>query len=142
MKVILTKEVQGLGRPGDIKEVSDGHARNFLIPRHLALPATTAALDRLQKAQKEQQAKVLKDQAQLNALAVKLASQTIIITAKASKEHLFASISAKQIAEAINDKLKSEIAPNQIQIQKPIKSLGVHEVEIMLNKVKIKVENA
>src|SRR5258708_6049100 len=102
MKVILTKDVAGLGRSGDIKTVSDGHARNFLIPKHLALPATTEVLARVQKEEAEHQAKVKKDIERFQFLKTKLESKTITIKAPAAKNNLFAAIRENGIAKAIN----------------------------------------
>ncbi len=143
MKVILTKDVPGFGRSGEVKEVSDGHARNYLIPRHLALPATSQALDRLQKEQKEQQEKILRQQERAKELKALISNKSFTIAAKSDKVHLFAAVTALQISEAIKSKLHMEIEPEQIIIKKPIKSLGSHEVEIKLNEstnAKVKIE--
>jgi large subunit ribosomal protein L9 len=130
MKVLLTKDVPGLGRAGEVKEVSDGHARNFLIPKHLALPATQTVLAQVQKEEQERQAKVAKQQEILEQLKQKLASKTFTIKAKAEKNTLFAAIHPDQIARAINEKLNLEILPNQVVIATPVKTLGAHEVAI------------
>ncbi len=127
MKVILTKDVQGLGRSGDVKEVSDGHARNFLVPKHFALPATTQALAKLQKEEQEHQSKVTKQQEWFEALKVKLESKTFTIKAKASKEHLFAAVHEKEILEALN------LPEAKVILDKPIKTLGLHKIEIWLD---------
>ena len=131
MKVILTKDVQGLGRSGDVKEVSEGHARNFLLPRKLALPATTVALERVQKEQQEKQAKVSKEHERASMLKHKLEAKKFSFKAKASGKNLFAAVSPKQIAEELT-KSGIEISPNDINIKKPIKSLGSHEVLVGL----------
>ena len=146
MKIILTKDVAGTGRAGDVKEVSDGHARNFLIPKHLALPATSSALAQIQKEQQERQAKVARLQEKFVALKNKIENKTFIIKAKAQKQNLFAAVSKVQIAQAINDKLNLELNPDQIKLSDPIKSLGLHDVEIQFaqnlsSKVKLSVEN-
>lgn len=132
MKVILTKDVPGLGRSGDVKEVSSGHAMNYLIPKHLALPATTQALTRIQKEEQEKQEKVQRDQAKAAELKKKLEQTTITVTGKTNKQTLFAAIHEKQIAEAINKKLNTQIEPHQIIIPQAIKNLGQHTIEIKL----------
>lgn len=130
MKILLTKDVSGLGRAGDVKEVTEGYARNFLIPKHLALPATTSMLTKIQKEEQERQAKISKQQQVLKQLKEKLINKVFTIKAKSSKEHLFAAVKEAQIATAINDKLNLDIRPDQIVIKTPLKSLGLHEAEI------------
>ena len=147
MKVILTKDVPGLGRSGDVKEVSDGHARNYLIPKHLVLPATTSELRKIQKEEQEHQAKVEKERVLAGQLRQKLQSMTFEVTGKSSKQTLFAAITQKQIAEAINKKLNLRIEPQQITINQPIKTLGESLVEVRLQdfshaQVKIQVKAA
>ncbi len=145
MKVILTKDVSGLGRSGDVKEVSDGYARNFLLLRHLALPATVKALDKLQKEELEHQAKVKRNQERFEQLKAKLENKVFTIKARAEKTHLFAALKPQQIAEAINNKQDYGVLAEHVAIKAPIKSLGEHEVELRLAqqsiiKVKLNVE--
>ena len=90
MKVILTKDVAGLGRAGDVKEVSDGYARNFLLLKHQALPATVQSLGKLQKEQQEKQAKIAKEVERARALKNKLDGKTLTLKGKANGENLFA----------------------------------------------------
>ncbi|MEJ0021121.1 MAG: 50S ribosomal protein L9 [Candidatus Doudnabacteria bacterium] len=130
MKVILTKDVAGLGRAGDVKEVSDGHARNFLLPKHLVLPATAAALDRLQKEEQELQAKVKRQEEKFLSLKNKMESKVFTIKGRAQKQNLFAALHEDQVAKAINEKLDLGLTPDQVVIEKPIKSLGLHKVQI------------
>ena len=132
--MILTKDVEGLGRTGDVKEVSDGHARNFLIPKHFALPATSSVLARVQKEAQERVAKIAKDQGRLLDFKKKLENRTITIKAKADKTHLFAAIHEKDIADAVNAKLGVEINPDIIKLKEPIKTLGLHSIEIRFAK--------
>lgn len=147
MKVILVKDVPGLGRAGDVKNVSDGHARNFLIPRRLVLPASTEALTKIQKEEAEHQSKVAKEHERFIQLKNKLENKTITIKAKASKNHLFASVHELEIAQAITEKLGVEVSPVLIKLKEPVKSLGQHEVEILFAKdmsamVRLNVETA
>lgn len=146
MKVILTKDVTGLGRAGDVKEVSDGYARNFLLLRHLALPATVKALDKLQKEELEHQAKVKKMQERFEQMKTKLENKVFAVKARAEKTHLFAALRPQQIADAINHKQNYGVLPEHVTIKAPIKSLGEHEVELRLAqqsiiKVKLVVES-
>lgn len=133
MKVLLTKDVPNLGRSGEIKEVSDGHARNFLIPKHLALPATSQVLQKIQKEEQEKQAKIFKDLERFQNIKNKLEGKTFTIKAKSEKQNLFAAVHEKEIAQAINEKAGTEISPELIKIQSPIKTLGEHQVEIVFN---------
>ncbi|OGE87604.1 MAG: 50S ribosomal protein L9 [Candidatus Doudnabacteria bacterium RIFCSPLOWO2_02_FULL_49_13] len=144
MKILLTKDVKGLGRTGDVKDVSDGHARNFLIPRHLALPATTEVLTKVQKEEKEKQAKVTRIQEFQQQLKNKLSHQEFEIKARASSNSLFAAVHEDEIASAINQKFPDSLDANKIVIEKPIKHLGLHEVLIKLNetinfKIRLKI---
>jgi large subunit ribosomal protein L9 len=132
MKLILTKDVSGVGRAGEVKEVSDGYARNFLIPRRLALPATTPALERIQKEEKERQEKTSRNQEKILTWKNQLESRTFTVKAKANEKTLFAAVHEKDIVAAINAKLNSELSPDQIRIAEPIKALGLFIVEIRL----------
>ncbi len=134
MKVILTKDVAGLGRSGDVKEVSDGHARNFLLPRRLALPATTQALQKLQKETEEHQVKVAKDHERALTLRNKLEGKTFAIKARAQGKNLFAALREKDLAQVVMEKSGVEISPEMIIVSKPLKSIGLHSLEIRLAK--------
>lgn len=145
MKVLLTKDVKGLGRSGDIKEVSDGHARNFLIPKHLALPATAEVLNQVQKKEKERQVKIVKVQEFQQQLKNKLSHKEFLIKARASDKHLFAAIHEAEIAAVVNQKFPDSIKSSQISLSEPIKSLGQHEVNVKLSeainfKIKVNIE--
>ena len=137
MKVILTKDVSGLGRANQIKDVSDGHARNFLIPKHLALPATAQVLAKVQKEEKEKQEKLIKLQERNVSLRNNLEGKTFTIRAKAEKQNLFAAVHEDQIAKLL------AVEPEKIIISQPIKSLGLHEVEVKFSdnlKAKVKLD--
>ncbi|HEX9504305.1 MAG TPA: 50S ribosomal protein L9 [Patescibacteria group bacterium] len=146
MKIILTKDVSGLGRAGDVKDVSDGHARNFLIPKHLGLPATSEALIRIQKEESERQAKVRKNQEKFLDLKKNLENKTFTVKAKANKKNLFAAVHEAEIAKAITDKSGAEISPEMIRIKLPVKALGIHEIEVrfapnLIALVKLNIES-
>src|SRR5690606_11823461 len=132
MKLLLTKDVQGLGRVGDIKEVSDGHARNFLIPRGFALPATSGMLAKVQKEEQEKQQKVSKEQERIIQLKNKLAGKQFEVSAKASDSSLFAAIHEKDVAAAVNHKFPGSITEEQVELDKAIKTLVEHEVGVKL----------
>ena len=147
MKVLLTKDVSGLGRAGQIMEVSDGHARNFLLPKHLALPATSSLLAKVQKEEAEKQAKVKKETERFLTIKNKLEGKTITIKAKAEGKNLFAGIHEKELAKTLTEKLGVEISPAAIKLVGQVKSLGLHPVELRLAEnivahVKLNVEKA
>jgi len=133
MKVLLVKDVPKLGRIGQIKEVSDGHARNFLIPRHLALPATEAVLSKVQKEEKEKQAKLAKAHDKLLAIKNKLAGKTIELKGKAEGKNLFAGIHEMDIVKALTQKYGVELAREAINLTHALKALGEHQVEVKLS---------
>ena len=145
MKVLLTRDVQGLGRAGDVKEVSDGHARNFLIPKHFGIPATSSVLATVQKEEKERQDKFTRQQETLLSLKTKLEGKTFTVRGRAEKQHLFAALRPNDIASSINEKFHTQVEPNQIVLDKPVKSLGLQEIELKLSdnlqfKIKLDVQ--
>ena len=128
-------------------EVSDGHARNFLLPKHLALPATSSLLAKVQKEEAEKQAKVKKETERFLAIKNKLEGKTITIKAKAEGKNLFAGIHEKELAKTLTEKLGVEISPAAIKLVGQVKSLGLHPVELRLAEnivahVKLSVEKA
>ncbi len=140
MKLLLTKDVRGLGRAGDVKDVSDGHARNFLIPKGFALPATTTILTRVQKEEQEKQDKFKREQEHLAQLKNKLADKEFTVKAKGSGSNLFAALHQRNIAAAINAKHPSSVTEDMVVLDKALKTLGEHEVGLKLNdQIKFKI---
>ena len=133
MRVILKAEVRGLGRAGDIKNVADGYARNYLLPKGLAIEATGGELRQL--AQERQTEKTKKDRAHQDAeeLAKRLDEVTLVFKLKAG-EHgkTFGSVTAKEVAEALKKEAKAEIDKTKIVLREPLRSLGIHKVEVRL----------
>ena len=134
MKVILTKDVAALGRAGDVKEVSAGHAKNFLIPKHLALPATSSVLIKVQKEQQEKQLKLIKDIERMVKIKSMLHNKTVTIKAKSGKKVLFSGLHEKDIAHAIGENFGVEISPESIILPKAVKSIGLHEIKVRFAK--------
>jgi len=132
MKVILTKDVPGVGRAGDIKEVSDGYARNFLIGRNLAVPATQNQVDRVHKEKREHGEKLARQDARLAELRNKVHGKTIILKKPASGSRLFAGIHEQDIITGIEQKFGIELTARQLTIPAPIKALGDHQVHLKL----------
>ncbi|MBX4187940.1 MAG: 50S ribosomal protein L9 [Candidatus Doudnabacteria bacterium] len=132
MKVILTKDVSGVGRAGDIKEVSDGYARNFLIGRGMAVVATQASQDKIHKEKREHSEKLARQEAKLATLQSKIHQKSIFLTKKANGSKLFAAVHEQDIINEIKSRFEVELLPKQIIILNPIKSTGSHAVELKL----------
>ena len=133
MRVILKAEVRGLGRTGEIKDVADGYARNYLLPRGLAIEATGGELKLL--AQERQSEKTKKDRAHQDAeeLAKRLGEVTLVFKLKAGEQgKTFGSVTAKEVADALKREAKADIDKTKVVLHEPLRSLGVHTVEVRL----------
>lgn len=133
MRVVLRGEVPGLGRPGEVKDVADGYAQNYLLRKGLAVEASAGELRRL--AQQAAKDKAKKDRAHGDAedLAKRLAATTLGFTLKAGKDgKTFGSVTSKDIAEALKRDAKIEIERTKIHLDDPLRTLGVHQVEVRL----------
>ena len=131
MKIILTKDVQKLGRKYDVKEVSSGHALNLLIPQGLAISATPEALKRNEvlKKQVESERKVHEDLLVMNVKG--LDGITLEVSGKANeKGHLFAGLHREEIAKEIEAQTKLQVDPSFIQLDHAIKEVGEHLIEV------------
>lgn len=131
MKVILLKDIAKLGRKLDVKDVSSGHALNFLIPRGEAAPATPAALKNLelQKSKLDGERKIRED---LIAKNIKdLESLVVRVKGKANdKGHLFAGLHSEAIVAEIQKQSELQLDPSFVQIEHPIKEVGEHMIEV------------
>jgi large subunit ribosomal protein L9 len=133
MKVILKHDVKGLGREGDVKEVKDGYARNFLLPTGKAVMADTGALKNWERHREEREERDRAERADTEATAEKLRSLTIQIPVKAGeKNRLFGSVTNREIAEVIGREGIS-IDRHAIHLREPIKTVGDHRVEVRLS---------
>lgn len=135
MKVVLLQDVKSLGKKGQTVEVSDGYARNFILPKKLGVEANATSLNDL-KLQKAHADKVAKEQLEnAKQLAADLAEKTVELTVKSGVEgRVFGSVSSKEIAVAAKAQLGLELDKKKIVLDEPIKSLGVHNVSIRLHK--------
>lgn len=145
MKVILTQDVKSLGKKGEIVNVSDGYARNFVLPKGLGLEANSKNLNDL-KLQKANDEKVAKEQLEAaKELAGVLETKEVIVTMKSGEGgKTFGSISSKEIAQEAKKQCDLELDKKKIVLPEPIKSLGVYEVGVKLHpkvtgKLKVKV---
>ena len=133
MRVILKREVSGLGRPGEVKDVADGYAQNFLLPKGLAIEATASEMKHL--ARERQADKLKKDRAHADAeeLAERLAKVTLIFKLKAGDQgKTFGSVTNKDVAEALKREQRVDIDRSKIQLIDPVRTLGTHSVDIKL----------
>ena len=134
MKVILTKEVAGLGHSGEVKEVADGYARNFLMLRGFAEMATPEKIDQLKKRQEKQQKEFETLHKKWAEIVQKLSDVHPVFKRKASKlGKLFAAVGADQIALALAEQVKVKIDPACIILDKPVKSLGEHTARVVFS---------
>jgi large subunit ribosomal protein L9 len=133
MRVILKREVAGLGRPGDVKDVADGYAQNFLLPRGLAIEATAGELKVLARARDAKRAKQDRAHADAEELAKRLSEMTLVFRLKAGEQgKTFGSVTNKDIADALQREHKVEVDRTKVHLPEPLKSLGVHTVEVRL----------
>ena len=133
MRVILKREVRGLGRPGEVKDVADGYAQNYLLPKGLAIEATAGELKHL--AQERQADKLRKDRAHAEAeeLAKRLETTTLVFRLKAGDQgKTFGSVTNKDIAETLKRDHNIDVDRAKITLPEPLKTLGPHSVEIRL----------
>ncbi|NLG84654.1 MAG: 50S ribosomal protein L9 [Firmicutes bacterium] len=134
MKVVLKQDVKGLGRKGEIKEVADGYARNFLCPQGLAVPATEANLRALEEERTRRQQQEYREVEEARALAARLEGLRVVIKAKAGESgRLFGAITAKDVVEAIRHAARVEVDRKKIELVESIKKTGFYRVPIKLH---------
>ena len=133
MKVILQKPVDKLGIPGDIVEVADGYARNYLVPRGLAVKATKGGVKHVDSLQRAHRVRVNEAKAEAEQAASRLTATPIKVLAHAGEEgKLFGSVTASDIAEAIDDQAGVRVDRHDVHLDEPIRSIGAHEVRVHL----------
>lgn len=131
MKVLFLQDVKGSGKAGDIKEVSEGFARNFLLPKVLAVPATAGALKNMAYQKQITQAKAQRVRSENEALASRLAAVEVNFKVKVGEQYrLFGSITSNDVAEAVEKAIGQTIDKHKVQLADPIKHLGVYKVAI------------
>lgn len=135
MKLVLFTDVKALGKRGDVVDVADGYARNFLLPRKLAGEADKGALARLDAQARAQERRQAQELAEAQALAARLESAKLAIKAKAGGNgKLFGAVTNADVASAIAGALSIEIDKHKIELASQIKALGSYPVEIKLHK--------
>ncbi|MCI0634959.1 MAG: 50S ribosomal protein L9 [Actinobacteria bacterium] len=133
MKIILQKPVDKLGVPGDVVEVADGYARNYLMPRGLAVKATKGGVKHVESLQRAHTVRVNEEKAEAEQLAQKLIAAPVQVSAHAGEEgKLFGSVTPSDLAEAIDRQLGIRVDRHDVHLDEPIRSVGVHEVRVHL----------
>lgn len=134
MKVIFLKDVKGQGKKGDVKEVSEGYASNFLFKQGLAAPASQGNVKTLEQQKASEIKRKEKEKADAQALAEKLKEYTLELDGKAGEGgRLFGSITTKQIAEELEKQTKISIDKRKMHLDEPIRTLGVTNVPVKLH---------
>jgi large subunit ribosomal protein L9 len=146
MKVILLKDTTKIGKKGDLADVSDGYAQNFLIPKGFAAIATTQIQQKIHKEQRDAQEKSQRDLQKAESLKTDLEKLTFSVKVKVGdKGQIFGGVREKDIADAIKAKMNLDIDKHQLIIDQPLRSAGEHAVTLNLGhqikaRVKINVE--
>lgn len=133
MKVILSQDVKGQGKKGQLVNVSDGYARNFLLPRKLAVEASADNMNRMKQEDKAKQAKEAAERAEAEAIAAKLQACVVKIYAKSGTGgRLFGAVTSKEISESLKAQFGLDVAKAKIVQDEPIKAFGTYELKCKL----------
>jgi len=131
VKLILTKDVPDLGAKGDVVDVADGYARNYLVPRSFAVKATTGALRQAEAMRLAREETALRERGAADALSQSLTGSRVVVAARASDEgKLFGSIGAGDAAAAITKFTGIEVDRTIVMMADPIKEIGLHEISL------------
>mgnify|MGYP001206770435 CR=1 FL=1 len=134
MKVVLREDVDHLGRKGDLLDVADGYARNFLVPRGLAMRATKGVVAQAEAMRRNRQARDARDRGAAEELAGRLAATTVRVGVRAGEGgKLFGSVTSTDLADALQAQTGIEIERRAIELDEPIKELGPQEVPVRLH---------
>ena len=133
MKVILQQDVRGQGKKGQMVEVAEGYARNFLLPRKLAVAATAANMNTMKMQEKARKAEEARLKAEAEATVQQLKGAVVKLTAKAGAGgKLFGAVTAKEISEGLKSQFGIELNKQKIVLEEPIKSFGTYELKAKL----------
>ena len=133
MEVLLLQDVESLGQAGDIKRVADGYARNYLIPRQMAVLATPGAIKQAESRRQATARREVKELDEAKALAQRLDGVTVSFFARAGEtDRLYGSITNVAIAEALEKEIGQEVDRRKIELEEPLKELGTHAVTVKL----------
>lgn len=133
MKVILTQDVEHLGTTGDVKEVKNGFARNFLLPRGMAKAATPGAMKLIEQQKASEARKITILEEENKSLADLIAKQTLTIKARVGREgRLYGSITSSDVAKALSEKLGQEIDRRKVELAENIHTVGTYDATVKL----------
>jgi large subunit ribosomal protein L9 len=133
-KVILRADLPGVGKRGDICEVADGHARNYLLPKGLAIPASDGAVAQAKAMRRARDLRDAKDRASAEEIARSLVAKTFTIKVRAGAEgRLFGSVTAADVVDAVATQGGVTLERRQVNLADPIKALGNHQVNVKLH---------
>ena len=131
MKVLLLEDVKGQGKKGEIVKVSDGYAKNYLIPRKLAKEATDAVMNELKAKEESRLHKIAVERAEARALADRIGAMNVVIRQQAGAGGKFyGSVTAKEISEELKKQYGIELDKRKIQVPEPIKTFGKYELDV------------
>ncbi len=134
MKVVLRADVPNVGNKGDVLDVADGYARNFLVPRGLALQASKGAVDQAVSMRRAREQREVRERGSAEDLAARLTPQVITVPAKAGAEgRLFGSVTAADLVAAVESQTGVALDRRKVHLDEPIKALGRHEVPVRLH---------
>ena len=135
MKVVFLEDVPNVAKAGDIKEVADGYSRNYLIPRKLAVPATSSELKKVEVLRATGARREAKTEKEAEAFAKTLQDITVVIRMRAgTKDKLYGSVTSADIAREIKKLTKQDVDKRKIELPEPIRELGIYEVSVKLSK--------
>ncbi len=134
MKVILSQDVKSVGKKGEIVEVSDGYARNFIFKKNLGVEATKKNLNDLKLKKQNEEKVAAENLADAKVFAAEIATKSIEVTIKAGQDgRVFGSVSTKEIATAAKEQLSYDLDKKKMQLKEPIKNIGTYTVPIRLH---------
>jgi large subunit ribosomal protein L9 len=133
VRVILQKPVDKLGLPGDVVDVADGYARNYLVPRGFAVKAQKGAVKHADSLKRAHEIRSTKEKVEWEQIASRLAATALHVRARAGEEgKLFGSVTAADIAQALNIEAEVVVDRKDIRLEEPIRTLGTHSVQVHL----------
>ena len=134
MKVILRANVEGVGNTGDLVDVANGYAQNFLMPKGLAMRATEGAATQAEAMQRSQELRGVKEREGAEELGQQLQAQTIAIQARVGQdEQLYGSVTTSEIAEAVQAQTGVVLDRRDMSLEEPIRTVGIHQVDMRLH---------